>query len=632
MLRQILFVLIAAAAAATPATAQRSFEIPGLGTIYLGGGERRQNIDPRQIDARFKVLDRQRNYNDENRVVFDVGRNQGRFDQLRIRAVGKVVRITGMEVVFGNGKSQQIDIYQAIYPGEVSPPLDLTGDARGIRRVILTKRRTWQPERGEIELLGLPDETGNHKLLSSERFRDRDRKVVFDDAGLRRKSYDNIRLRALGERVRISTIEITFGNRQTQVIRYYKTLHAGELSKPLDLSRGSRKIRSVVVNKQRNWNDRRGQLQLFGLPGKAKPKPAAFAVLGTERTGRRSEDVVFDNIKRNKKWTEIRIKALDHAIRIEDVVIRFGNNKRQRVDMGGQRLRPGAATRLIQLDGRDARRIKRIRVGVSRPRGPRGRLRIEGLGPRAVAKPRPPRRATQTRVPEGWVLFGAETVGTRTERQVLPIGRDAGVFDRITFRALRNDVHMRDVTIVYGNGTRDRRDMDILVPAGYGTPPLDLKTGRNSGRHIREIIVTYRAEGRRWGNNTALLQVFGEYAEDWLRRDRGPKGKKWIRLGARKAAMFSKDTDAFVVGKRFGRFRAVKVVVQRKTVRLYGMTVHYENGSSEAVPIYGKLSGGQSTKPFDLKGRKRFIKSVVLKYRTKFNLGGDGIVEVWGLR
>ncbi len=636
MLRQTLFALFAVVTAAAPAAAQRSFDIPGLGTIYFGGGGQRQQVDQRRLDQRFKVLDRKRNYNDESRIVFDLTNRQRQFTQLRIRAIGKVVRITNMEVIFGNGKSQQIDIYQPIQPGEVSPALDLTGDARSIRRVILTKRRTWQRERGEVELLGLPDETGGNKLIGSERHRSRSRDVEFDVGGSKGR-FDNIRLRALGEPVRISTIDVTFGNGKTQSIRYYKTLTPGYMSEPLDLQGNSRGIRRVVVNKRRTYDEGRGTLQLFGLPGKAAPLrriEPRYSVIDTQRTGRRAEDVLFNNINSRNRWDEIRIKALDRAIKIEDVVIVFGNGRRQRVDID-QRLRPGEATRAIPLDGRNARRIERIRVEVRRRRGPRGRLQVLGVGDaRQVATP-PPRRASQQTVPKGWVLFGSETVGTRSERQVLPIGKEAGVFDRITFRAIRNDIHIRDVTVVYGNGTRDRRDVDLLVPAGYGTPPIDLKTGRrSSGRFIREIIVTYRAKGRRWGNNTALLQVYGEYAEDWLRgRNRGASNRgKWIRLGARKAAMFSKDNDSMIVGKRYGRFRAVQVRVHKSKVKLYGMTLTYANGTTEAVPIYGKISSGGSSQPFDLKGRKRFIQRIDLKYRTKFSLRGDAIVEVWGLR
>lgn len=633
MLRQILIAIFACLTLTAPAAAQRSFEIPGLGTIYFGGGGQNQQVDQRRLDRRFKVLDRKRNYNEERRIVFDVDNRQGRFTQLRIRAIGKVVRITGMEVVFGNGKSQQIDIYQAIYPGEVSPALDLTGDARGIRRVILSKRRTWQRDRGEVELLGLPDEVGDYKLVGSERHRTRDRDVAFG-VGRSKGRFDAIRLRALGEPVRISTIEVEFGNRRTQVIRYYKTLTPGYLSEPLDLEGSSRAIRRVTVNKRRTYDEGRGTLQLFALPGSAAPPRvnARYSVIGTQRTGRRSQDIVFDRIDQRQRWDEIRIKALDRPIRVREVTVVFGNGDRQRIDVD-QLLRPDTTTRTIRLDGRNARRIDRIRVEVSRRRGPRGRLQVLGLGDGRVAASRQVRRAGQRNVPEGWVLFGSETVGTRAERQTLPIGREAGVFDRITFRALRNDIHIRDVTVVYGNGTRDRRDIDLLIPAGYGTPPIALKPGRRTGRFIREIIVTYRSEGRRWGNNTALLQVYGEYSQNWLRgANRGSERGKWIRLGARKAAMFSRDKDSMIVGRRFGRFRAVQVRVHKSKVKVYGMTITYENGTTESVPIYGQISKGGSSQVFDLKGRKRFIQRIDLKYRTRFTLRGDAIVEVWGQR
>lgn len=512
MLRQFLYSLCAVTVFATPASAQRSIEIPGIGTITFGERDRERRVDKRDIDRRYKVLARERNRNDERRVVFDVG-GRDTYTELRIRAIGKVLRITGMEVVFGNGRSQKVDIYQAIYPGEISPEIDLSGDARGIRRVILTKRRTWQRERGEIELLGLEAPRQN------------------------------------------------------------------------------------------------------------------FEAIGTARTGRRSEDIVFEN-RRPHRYEAIRLKALDRAIRIDDVTIEFGNGTRQYIDFDDVLLRPGEMTKIVALDGRRARNVRQVRVDVSRRRGRRGRLQV--LAARSDEPVR--RRRSESRVPKGWVQFGSERFGSRTQSEKIAIGRDAGVFDRIAFRALEDDIYIHDVVVVYGNGSRERKQVGLLVPPGYGTRPIELTKGRRDrGRFIRELIITAETDSRR-RRARGLLQVFGDYDDNWLRRGRGARDDRWIRLGANRAGMFSKDDDAFLVGRRYGRFTAVRVRVQRKDVKLYGMRITYENGTSEDVPVYGTLRAGQTTQAFDLKGRRRYINRVDVRYRTKFNLGGDGVVEVWGQR
>lgn len=506
MIRQIILASCIAGILASPAAAQRSFEIPGIGTIRFGTADRPDRLEQREL-GQYQTLDRQRNNNEDDRVVFDLPRSNERYTELRIRAIGKVVRITGMEVVFGNGRSQKIDIYQAIYPGDVSPEIDLAGDARGIRRVIITKRKTWQRDRGEIELLGRPDDTpGGYEELATERVRDRDREVVFsafNTAGGSRHGYDEIRFRALRNDIAIRGVEIIFGNGATQRVRFRDTLRPGAISDPIQLDGGNRGISKVVVNKERVRDNDRGRLQLLALPGKPQ---TAFNVIDTERTGRPGRDVVFNDINSREAWDEIRIQAVNSAVRIDDVTIVFGNNARQRVDMRNILLNPGDVSPIIKLDGRNARLLKEVIVDISRNRGRRGSLQLLG----AVTSPR-------------------------------------------------------------GPAPRPRA---------------------------------------------------------------GPRGDRndWVQLGARKAAMFSRDNDAIIVGERFGRFRSIRVRVRNTDVRLYGMKVTYGNGSTEMVPVSGKLDAGQSTQPFDLQGRTRFIDRIDLRYRSQFSLKGDGVVEIWGRR
>ena len=94
--------------------------------------------------------------------------------------------------------------------------------------------------------------------------------------------------------------------------------------------------------------------------------------------------------------------------------------------------------------------------------------------------------------------------------------------------------------------------------------------------------------------------------------------------------MISHEVDAFVIGERFGSFRAVRFSVRDHDVRFYGMRVVYGNGQVEEVPFAGQLTAGQSTPPLNLTGRQRFIDRIEVKYRTRLNFHGEGIVEVWG--
>lgn len=141
----------------------------------------------------------------------------------------------------------------------------------------------------------------------------------------------------------------------------------------------------------------------------------------------------------------------------------------------------------------------------------------------------------------------------------------------------------------------------------------------------------------------AVVEVYGEYAEAWIneragRGGAGPVGPgfrsapaDWVLLGAQRADMLQNDTDVFTVGRRLGQFRQVKLKALKHAVQINRMRIIYGNGEAEDVPVVRELRGGQESPAIDLKGRERFIEQIELSYKTKLNIGGDAIVEVYGL-
>ncbi len=101
-------------------------------------------------------------------------------------------------------------------------------------------------------------------------------------------------------------------------------------------------------------------------------------------------------------------------------------------------------------------------------------------------------------------------------------------------------------------------------------------------------------------------------------------------LGAQRAQMFTTDRDAFPVGRNYGKFRKIKLTARGQAVRIYGVRIVYGNGKVSRLPVYGLLSPGESTPPIDLKRDSRKIQGVYVRYRTKLNVRGSGIVELWG--
>ena len=264
MLRQILFAGLAMMTLASAASAQRQIEIPGLGTIFFNLGEKRNLQERRELDEKYVVLDRQSNDSNDDRVVFDVGRRERPFTQLRIRSVNKIARITGIEILFGNGRTQKVDFYEPLMPGEVTPAFDLDGDARRIRKVTVYKRRDWRRDRGTLELLGLEDNDSTFSVIETERA-DRGDEVVEFNMDRRDGNWDTIKFRALDTRVAIERVGIVFGNGQTQRVQLDQVLRPGQSSREIDLRGNTSRFVKRVVLRLKREKQRRGRVQLLGL-------------------------------------------------------------------------------------------------------------------------------------------------------------------------------------------------------------------------------------------------------------------------------------------------------------------------------------------------------------------------------
>jgi hypothetical protein len=461
--------------------------------------------------------------------VIKISNRAPSFWRLRLGARGNDIFVNRMRVIFANGASQDIQVNELIREGKQSAILNLKGEARGVDRISITYRarpgfggRATVIIYGEADLPPPPPSAGpiggGWDVLASETVSGRDSTVTLR-VGRREGRFTKIRFRAVGAPLLISGVQVVFGNGEKQNINLVERLMPGQEGRPIDIDGERRFIQEVIVYKRPSFQPGRGKIELLGLQGRGGFPP------------------------------------------------------------------PGAGP---------------IDPGFGRP---------------------------EMGIPSGWVLFGAQSVGFATERDVITIDRDLGYFDRIALRAVDNDIFLREITLIYANGERDRLVANTELKANYRTPPLQLR----GDRFIRKIELVYRARPGFGGR--AVLEVYGNYSDAWI----GERGRRrdynqgWLLLGAQRAPMLSPDIDTFRVGERFGRFKALRLTSRNRDVRFYGMRIVYGNGETEDVPFFGELKGGQSTQPLDLKGRGRFIDRIELRYRSKLSFKGEGVVEVWGL-
>jgi hypothetical protein len=141
------------------------------------------------------------------------------------------------------------------------------------------------------------------------------------------------------------------------------------------------------------------------------------------------------------------------------------------------------------------------------------------------------------------VLLGAQPVGFGVDRDVIRVGGQVGQFESIALKVNESDVFVREISVVYANGERDRMAVNANVPAGASSPEIRLK----GDRFIREIELLYQARPSYRGR--AVVEVYGNYSDGWL-GDRGRRrdfNQGWVMLGAQRALMFSSDSDNFEV-------------------------------------------------------------------------------------
>jgi hypothetical protein len=229
-----------------------------------------------------------------------------------------------------------------------------------------------------------------------------------------------------------------------------------------------------------------------------------------------------------------------------------------------------------------------------------------------------------------WVDLGCRNVSFRTDRDTIVVGRREGRFRAIRLIARGADVEMLDLRVVYANGAPDDIPVRAVIRQGTSTRPLDL---RGWERSINRIEIVYRSLPSFRGRQATVC------AEGLAGRVAGPPGPPpgpgpgaWVELGCKGVSLFGKDRDSVLVGRREGRFKAIRLYVRGADVEMLDLKVIYANGSPDDIPVRAVIRQGQRTRPLDLRGWERAIHRVDMVYRTIPNFKGLANVCVEGLQ
>lgn len=216
-------------------------------------------------------------------------------------------------------------------------------------------------------------------------------------------------------------------------------------------------------------------------------------------------------------------------------------------------------------------------------------------------------RDRDNRVQGEWEHLGCMNIGRRAGSDVLELGRKDGRFSALSLQAIGNDVELIDLKVIYGNGRPDDIRVRSVLGEDKKTRPLDLE-GRQ--RFIDRIELTSKINRRGDGTGAASVCISGLTRSNRQEVARGG----WEELGCTEVS-FNRDRDRIAVGRREGRFKAIRLRAFGNDIDIDQVRVVYGNGRPDELRVRSLLRAGDETRPLDLQGERRRIDRIELTTR-----------------
>ena len=134
------------------------------------------------------------------------------------------------------------------------------------------------------------------------------------------------------------------------------------------------------------------------------------------------------------------------------------------------------------------------------------------------------------------------------------------------------------------------------------------------------------------GAVAAALVLGAMVAPDALaqRRDRD-RGSQWVQLGCQQVSFRGRDRDTIRVGRREGRFSAIRLAARGSDVEVLDLKVVYANGNPDDIGVRRVIRSGDRTAPLDLRGRDRSIQQIEMVYWQRPDFRGQATICAEGL-
>ncbi|MBC7778233.1 MAG: DUF2541 family protein [Phycisphaerae bacterium] len=105
-----------------------------------------------------------------------------------------------------------------------------------------------------------------------------------------------------------------------------------------------------------------------------------------------------------------------------------------------------------------------------------------------------------------WELLGARKINYGLDRDEIVVTRAEGVFTAVQLRIKRSPINMHKMSIHYGNGEVDEKDLRENFRAGSTSRIIDLPGNK---RVIRKVVLWY--DTKNLANGKGVVELWGRH-------------------------------------------------------------------------------------------------------------------------
>ncbi len=130
---------------------------------------------------------------------------------------------------------------------------------------------------------------------------------------------------------------------------------------------------------------------------------------------------------------------------------------------------------------------------------------------------------------------------------------------------------------------------------------------------------------------TALVCAVMLVPDALAQRGDRDRDRQWVQLGCQDVSFRGRDRDSIRVGRREGRFRALRLTARGNDVEIRRVSVIYGNGAPNELDVQRMIRRGDRSDRLDLRGGDRAISRIDMVYRQRDDFPGRATVCAEGL-